>query len=77
MDSYKLEQHVETFAPFATEKLPDGIWKRLYDSALGSLTGVLVGRLGFRLYAEIVELQAQVAELRAQVAELQKERERV
>lgn len=70
MDAWKLEQHAETFISFATEKLPDGIWKRLYDTAIGLLSGALTGRLCFRLYAEIVELQSQVAELRKQVAEL-------
>jgi hypothetical protein len=60
----ELESQVEAFETLALEKLPDGLWSRLYEPILGKLGPALVGRLVFRLFVEIRELRAEIAALK-------------
>ncbi len=61
----ELESHVNGFREIATEKLPDQLWKGLHDTVIGLLSVHLLGRLCFRLFARITELENRLAKLEA------------
>ena len=59
----ELEGHVESFGKLATERLPDGLWRGLHETVIGLLSVHLLGRLCFRLFARIAELENRLAKL--------------
>ena len=63
MDYYALEANIEAFKTLAKERMPDALWSSLHDCIIGMLSVHLLGRLAFRLFVQIKELEQRVAKL--------------